>query len=31
MLSHIQAGWIVRHALDLLALQNDMQRYHLEV
>ena len=28
---HLQAGCTVRHALDLLALQNEIQRYHLEV
>ena len=31
LLSHIQAGCTGRHALDLLALHNEMQRYHLEV
>ena len=30
-LSHLQAGCTVRHALNLLALHNEMQRYHLEV
>ena len=29
--SHLQAGCTGRHALDLLALHNEMQRYHLEV
>ena len=29
--SHLQAGCTGRHALDLLALHNGMQRYHLEV
>ena len=28
---HLQAGCTVRHALDLLALHNEMQRYHMEV
>ena len=31
LFSHLQAGCTVRHALDLLALHNKMQRYHLEV
>ena len=31
LLSHLQAGCTGRHALDLLALHNEMQRYHLEV
>ena len=31
LLSHLQAGCLGRHALDLLALHNEMQRYHLEV
>ena len=31
LLAHLQAGCTVRHALDLLALHNEMQRYHLEV
>ena len=30
LLSHLQAGCTGRHALDLLALHNEMQRYHLE-
>ena len=29
--SQLQAGCTGRHALDLLALHNEMQRYHLEV
>ena len=29
--SHLQAGCTVRHALDILALHNEMQRYYLEV
>ena len=29
--AHLQAGCNGRHALDLLALHNEMQRYHLEV
>ena len=29
--SHLQVGCTGRHALDLLALHNEMQRYHLEV
>ena len=29
--AHLQAGCTGRHALDLLALHNEMQRYHLEV
>ena len=28
---HLQAGCTGRHTLDLLALHNEMQRYHLEV
>ena len=31
LFSHIQAGCKGRHALDLLALHNEMQRYHLKV
>ena len=31
LFAHLQAGCTVRHALDLLALHNEMQRYHLEV
>ena len=31
LLAHLQAGCTSRHALDLLALHNEMQRYHLEV
>ena len=31
LLAHLQAGCTGRHALDLLALHNEMQRYHLEV
>ena len=31
LFSHLQAGFTGRHALDLLALQNEIQRYHLEV
>ena len=31
LFSHLQAGCTSRHALDLLALHNQMQRYHLEV
>ena len=31
LFSHLQAGCTGRHALDLLALHNEMQRYHLEV
>ena len=29
--AHLQTGCTGRHALDLLALHNEMQRYHLEV
>ena len=29
--SHLQAGYTGRHDLDLLALHNKMQHYHLEV
>ena len=29
--AHLQAGCTGRHALDILALHNKMQRYHLEV
>ena len=29
--AHLQAGCTGRHALDLLALHNEMQRYHIEV
>ena len=31
LFAHLQAGCTGRHALDLLALHNKMQRYHLEV
>ena len=31
LLAHLQAGCTGRHTLDLLALHNEMQRYHLEV
>ena len=31
LLFHLQAGCTGRHALDLLELQNEMQRYYLEV
>ena len=31
LLSHLQAGCMSRHALDLLVLHNEIQRYHLEV
>ena len=31
IIAHLQAGCTGRHALDLLALHNEMQRYHLEV
>ena len=31
LLAHLQAGCTGRHALDLLVLHNEMQRYHLEV
>ena len=31
LFSHLQAGCTGRHALDLLDLHNEMQRYHLEV
>ena len=31
LFAHLQAGCTGRHALDLLALHNEMQRYHLEV
>ena len=31
LLSHLQAGCTGQHALDLLALHNEMQRYHLKV
>ena len=31
LFAHLQAGCTVRNALDLLALHNEMQRYHLEV
>ena len=31
ILAHLQAGCTGLHALDLLALHNEMQRYHLEV
>ena len=31
LFAHLQAGCTDRHALDLLALHNEMQRCHLEV
>ena len=31
LFSHLQAGCTGRNALDLLALHNEMQRYHLEI
>ena len=31
LFAHLQAGCTGRHALNLLALHNEMQRYHLEV
>ena len=31
LLAHLQAGCTGRHALDLLVLHNEMERYHLEV
>ena len=31
LMTHLQTGCTGRHALDLLALHNEMQRYHLEV
>ena len=31
LFSHLQAGCTGQHALNLLALHNEMQRYHLEV
>ena len=31
LLAHLQVGCTVWHALDLLLLHNEMQRYHLEV
>ena len=31
ILAHLQVGCTGRHAFDLLALHNEMQRYHLEV
>ena len=31
LFAHLQARYTGRHTLDLLALYNDMQRYHLEV
>ena len=31
LFSHLQAGCTGRHTLDLLALHNEMQFYHLEV
>ena len=30
LLSHLQAGYTGRHALGLLVLHKEMQRYHLE-
>ena len=30
LFAHLQAGCTGRHALDLLALHNEMQHYHLE-
>ena len=31
LLAHLQAGCTGQHALEILALHNEMQRYHLEV
>ena len=31
LLSHLQLGCTGQHALNLLALHNEMQRYHLKV
>ena len=31
LLAHLQAGCMGRHALDLMVLHNEMQRYHPEV
>ena len=31
LLSHLQVGCTIRHALDLLVLHNEIQRYRLEV
>ena len=31
LFAHFQAGCTGRHAFDLLALHNEIQRYHLEV
>ena len=31
LFAHLKAGCTCRHALNLLALHNEMQRYHLEV
>ena len=31
LFSHLQAGCTGRHALDFLALHNEIQRYHFEV
>ena len=31
VLAYLQAGGTGRHVLDLLALHNEMQRYHLKV
>ena len=31
ILAHLQAGCTGRHALDLLALHNEMHRYHIKV
>ena len=31
LFANLQAGCTVRHTLDLLALHNEMQRYHLKV
>ena len=31
LFAHLQLGCTGRHALDLLALHNEMQRYHLKV
>ena len=31
LFAHLQSGCTSQHALDLLALHNKMQRYHLEV
>ena len=31
LFSHLQAGWMGQNTLDLLVLQNEMQRYPLKV